>query len=75
MTQPESDPKLGALGEPVRSVGVECPYCGEQFKYPEADYYDKVLMARVACPSCKREFLIVDDQSVTQEEYERRSAA
>ena len=47
-----------------------CPHCGEQTGVGTAALFDSILMSRKQCEKCGREFLIVNDVPMTQEQYD-----
>jgi len=49
-----------------------CPYCNQETGIGTAALFDTVLMSRKTCDKCGREFLIVNDVPMTQEQYDRR---
>jgi transposase-like protein len=49
-----------------------CPYCKQETGIGTAALFDTVLMSRKTCEKCGREFLIVNDMPMTQEQYDRR---
>ena len=49
-----------------------CPHCGKATHAPEADRFDYITMAKEECEHCGREFLIVGNVAMTQEQYEKK---
>ena len=49
-----------------------CPHCGKATHGPKAALFDDVMMAREECEHCGREFLIVANVPMTQEQYEKK---
>jgi hypothetical protein len=49
-----------------------CPYCKKETSIGTAALFDTVFMSRKICDQCDREFLIVNDVPMTQEQYDRR---
>jgi transposase-like protein len=49
-----------------------CPYCKQETGVGTAGLFDTVLMSRKTCEKCDRDFLIVNDVPMTQEQYDRR---
>jgi len=50
-----------------------CPYCKQETGLGTAALFDSVLMSRKTCENCGREFLIVNDVSMTEEQYRQES--
>ena len=50
-----------------------CPYCKQETGVRTAALFDTVLMSRKTCDKCGREFLIVNDVPMTEEQYEQES--
>ena len=48
-----------------------CPHCGEQTGVGTAALFDSILMSRKECEKCGREFLIVNDVPMTEDQYDR----
>jgi DNA-directed RNA polymerase subunit RPC12/RpoP len=46
-----------------------CPHCGQDANDPKADLFDSISMGRLTCANCAREFLVVDDVPMTEEQY------
>jgi hypothetical protein len=65
-----SEPAI-PLSEANRA-SVKCPHCGERTKIGVTPLFDTVLMARKSCDHCGLEFLIVNDEPMTEEQYERK---
>jgi hypothetical protein len=53
-------------------ASVKCPHCGERTKIGVTPLFDTVLLARKSCDHCGLEFLIVNDEPMTEEQYESK---
>jgi len=53
----------------------KCPHCGQETHDPKAALFDSIFMARVTCQHCLREFLVVDNVPMTEEQYRQRTSA
>jgi len=49
-----------------------CPYCKKETSIGTAALFDTVFMSRKICDQCGREFMIVNDVGMTQEQYDCR---
>jgi hypothetical protein len=61
---------LSEAKQPEKHSSVKCPHCGEQTKIGVTPLFDTILMARKRCDHCGLEFLIVNDEPMTEEQYE-----
>jgi len=50
-----------------------CPYCKLATGIGTAAMFDTVLMSRKTCDKCGRQFLIVNDVPMTEEQYKKAS--
>jgi hypothetical protein len=46
-----------------------CPHCVQDVNDPKADLFDSILMGRLMCAHFAREFLVVNDAPMTEEQY------
>jgi len=53
---------------------IICPHCGQEADDPKAALFDSISMGRLTCQHCGREFLVVDDVPMTEEQYRRGNA-
>ncbi len=49
-----------------------CPHCGKATHTPKAAVFNDVMMVREECEHCGREFFIVGNVPMTQEQYEKK---
>jgi transposase-like protein len=49
---------------------LTCPHCGEQTTYPFAVEFDRVDAGRFICGHCQKEFFVLDNVTMTKEEYD-----
>jgi len=61
------------FGWVVSMLTCICPYCKQETGLGTAALFDSVLMSRKTCENCGREFLIVNDVSMTEEQYRQES--
>ena len=52
-------------------IMMTCPYCNQNTGIGTAAIFDTILMSRKRCERCGREFLIVNDVPMTQEQYDQ----
>ena len=50
-----------------------CPYCKLETGIGTAALFDTVFISRKTCEKCGREFLIVTDVPMTEEQYKKES--
>jgi hypothetical protein len=50
-----------------------CPHCNKDTEHPPALLFDTLMMSRATCRRCNQEFLIVDDEPMTEEQYQMRN--
>jgi hypothetical protein len=46
-----------------------CPYCKNQTKVPGATPFTTIFVAKATCQQCSKEFIVVDNVPLTQEQY------
>jgi hypothetical protein len=50
----------------------KCAHCGQETNDPKAALFDSIFMARVTYQHCLREFLVVDDVAMTEEQHREK---
>src|SRR5207248_10075315 len=63
-------------GGVTMKTSFACRHCGKETQHPRAAYVetlDTLLMSRIECQHCKREFLIVNNTPWTEEACRLRS--
>jgi transposase-like protein len=48
---------------------LTCPHCGQQTTYPFAPEFSRVYTGRFICGHCAKEFFVLDNLTVTEEEF------
>jgi len=46
-----------------------CPYRKKQTKVPGATPFTTIFLAKASCQACSKEFIVIDNVPLTQEQY------
>jgi hypothetical protein len=64
--------RIGSLSSSSKiplAMTYTCPHCGQDSNDPKADLFDTIRIGRLMCAHCAREFLVVNDVPMTEEQY------
>jgi hypothetical protein len=54
---------------------MTCPHCHQETGIGTAALFEHIFISRKTCEKCEKEFLIVNDIPMTEEQYHNRGEA